>query len=348
MECRPAPKHGTLGNVPVQRADLMALWDANTWTVATASLSTGSSFASPAHWQDAPLMYWDVSTRWASGDFDGDGDADLLGIWNQSGFNTFTVRRSTGAALSAPETWASTTGGYMDATEWLPGDFDGDGDDDIAAVWNNGGTIVATVYPSNMAYAGGGVFRREFGYPVNWYAGLAGYPTQGVKWVSGDFDRDGRADIAFVWNDGGASTISMLKSTGTGFAFQHWSIRVGGYAESTKWLPADVNGDGRSDMVAVWQNGSSVGLMVYPSNGSVFTWPSHWSLSAGGWMAQTKWTYGDFNGDGKDDLVAVWPYGGSNVLTVYPSSGSSFGMAHWATQQGGWMDGNQWCAGRFQ
>lgn len=60
-----------------------------------------------------------------------------------------------------------------------------------------------------------------------------------------------------------------------------------------------------------------------------------------------KWTTGDFDGDGKTDIVAAWNNNGTNTLTMRPSSGTEFGVKHWATDVGGWMDTTVWCAGDF-
>jgi len=89
---------------------------------------------------------------------------------------------------------------------------------------------------------------------------------------------------------------------------------------------------------------------VYLSDGARFPGWTQWSVRDGGWIdsPSANWAAGDFNGDGKTDLVAIWNDGGQNTLTVSQSTGSSFTRSHWATNAGGWRDTTVWRAGQFQ
>jgi hypothetical protein len=63
---------------------------------------------------------------------------------------------------------------------------------------------------------------------------------------------------------------------------------------------------------------------------------------------EVKWFVGDFNGDGRADIGAVWNNNGANVLTVRLAKGNRFSAAtHWAVNAGGWMDTTAWCTGQF-
>jgi hypothetical protein len=65
-------------------------------------------------------------------------------------------------------------------------------------------------------------------------------------------------------------------------------------------------------------------------------------------MGSARWAAGDFNDDGRVDLASVWNNGGSNVITVLQSTGSSFTSATWSTSAGNYGSSNQWCTGRFR
>ncbi|ASW53787.1 VCBS repeat-containing protein [Plantactinospora sp. KBS50] len=103
------------------------------------------------------------------------------------------------------------------------------------------------------------------------------------------------------------------------------------YAASATGSPTDFNGDGRSDIVAFTQ-GSLADVYVATSTGSSFAGTSvKWSdfFSVGGETALT----GDFNGDGKDDIVTFahgsGTPGSSNAATagdvyVELSTGTTF------------------------
>jgi FG-GAP-like repeat len=78
---------------------------------------------------------------------------------------------------------------------------------------------------------------------------------------------------------------------------------------------ADVNGDGKEDLVA--QNADSVWVKL--STGSSFAAPTQWSSA--GFYGSTANHAGDINGDGKADLVAQ----NGDSVWVMLSTGSSFG-----------------------
>src|SRR4029453_266061 len=134
---------------------------------------------------------------------------DLVAPWNDGGSATFAMYASTKTSFTPHTQWNIRDGGWGDDIQWLPGDFDGDGRAGIAAGWNNGGQNAWTT-------------RRSPGpsfTPQHWLTGpAAGTWVPSSKWVSGDFDGDGLTDIAVIWKDGGAATISVYRSAGNRFA----------------------------------------------------------------------------------------------------------------------------------
>jgi hypothetical protein len=334
--CRTAPPRGALGLG--KRADVAEIWE-DVGPAASIALhaSTGSSFSPFFNWATRDGGFSVDNVRWNAGDFDGDGDQDLAAVWNHGGLNTLTVRRSNGWWLGH-EHWAIQQGGWMASTQWLPGDFNGDGKTDLAAAWNDAGAVSIAVYRSN----GNG-----FDYHQQWVIKEGGWGDN-VKWNVGDFNGDGRDDILNVWNYGGFNTLTVRLSTGSGFAAQqHWAIQVGGWMDSSNWVTGDFDGNGKSDVATIWNDGGLVTLGVFASNGSTFGYPNAWAIKDGGWGDNVRWAGGDFNADGKTDLVSVWNDGGMSTLTVRQSTGSAFSHVHWGIRRAGWQDQASWCAGSF-
>jgi hypothetical protein len=60
-------------------------------------------------------------------------------------------------------------------------------------------------------------------------------PVDTARWTAGDFNDDGRADLASVWDNGGTSVITVLQSTGASFTKANWSTAAGSYRASTQW-----------------------------------------------------------------------------------------------------------------
>ena len=134
--------------------------------------------------------------------------------------------------------------------------------------------------------------------------------SQGWVPVVGDWDGDGRTDVAARRNDGrfnyGTATGSptafaaigakrLINSTGPLFSPS---------AFTGPFLVGDFNGDGRDDLLTRQSNNKN--LWVALTNASV---PTSATVSAwGAWDDTRNWSgaaVGDFNGDGLDDYASV-------------------------------------------
>lgn len=171
-----------------------------------------------------------------------------------------------------------------------------------------------------------------------WWATNSGYDTSKVtdRTVSGDFDGDGKTDIATMYDYGnGGSRIHVFKSTGGSFSYDNangwWNST--GYTASRvtgRMVVGDYNGDGKDDIATMYDYGNQESRMhVFLSTGSSFTYDN-----ANGWWSAKgydankvtgRMVAGDFNGDGKDDVAAMYDYGnGESRIHVFKSTGKSF------------------------
>jgi RHS repeat-associated protein len=123
----------------------------------------------------------------------------------------------------------------------------------------------------------------------------------GVKYTPGDFNGDGKTDLIITTDSGSVWQIN----TGTGCGYQAYQIQ---YSNSSytlgnvQFTPADLNGDGRTDVIAT----TSAGSYWLLSNGTGNSYRqvqahSRSDLSLG----KVQFTTGDFNGDGKTDIIAT-------------------------------------------
>ncbi|MEY2452983.1 MAG: hypothetical protein QOD92_2557 [Acidimicrobiaceae bacterium] len=213
-------------------------------------------------------------------DRDGDGQADIA------------VTRAASPALDAPVTWyfALSAGGFTSETfgnrgdVQVPADYDGDGVIDAAVV---------RLLPSNQLdwfihrSSDGGVTEAPFGGDAD------GADTP----IQGDFDGDGKADLAvyrppvngkphgqfFVWPSGGGPV---------------WSLLWGDAGANDRPFAGDFDGDGKSDL----------GVRRPDTNGD-FVW--FIAASRAGFLNPTfghdqdLFAPGDYDGDGTTDLVMV-------------------------------------------
>jgi hypothetical protein len=150
------------------------------------------------------------------------------------------------------ERWATRQGGFWDQQQWVIGDFNGDGRRDMANVFNDGGFASIDVHLSTGS---------SFGI-ARWATRQGGFwDTQ--KWIAGDFNGDGRADLANVFNDAGFASIDVHLSTGASVGIARWATRQGGFGDLQKWSAGDVTGDGRADLVNVFNDAGLASLDVH-------------------------------------------------------------------------------------
>jgi hypothetical protein len=174
-----------------------------------------------------------------SGDFNGDGITDLAVVtWHAN--SRLELLYGLGDGRYAPPVLLTLPLGSLDLA---PGDFDGDGDLDIAV--SNTGQVWEGTSISLFRNLGGGSFAAP-----QFYASGAG-PT-GL--VAADLDNDGDLDLATAHDKYivSANTIATLLNNGNGtFASPKILTLQGGTYEITA---GDLNGDGRQDLVVAHEN----------------------------------------------------------------------------------------------
>ncbi|MFE2592270.1 FG-GAP-like repeat-containing protein [Streptomyces anthocyanicus] len=215
------------------------------------------------------------------------------------------------------------------ASQWAAGtevrhDYNGDGRSDMAAWYNytDGRDAIHT-------FLGGtdGTLTK----PLKSYDVADGvWDTRAMKYLTGDFNGDGRGDTAVLkgYSDTSVKLWVALGRADGGFdaPYTAWSTPAGGFHISYMTPHAgDFNGDGRDD-VAVWYayaDGSTKLWTFTSTDRGTFNAPfSSWSAPSGSWLrSRVKSVVGDFDGDGRDDLSVFYGQGDDTVKTyVFPAA----------------------------
>ena len=117
--------------------------------------------------------------------------------------------------------------------------------------------------------------------------GAAGGPI-----VVGNFNGDKFADVAVL-----GSTYYIMSGTGTGAFIRGGTYSLGG-GEVPAAIAMDVNGDGKMDIVALDKVNSAVDVLLGEGNGKFQAVKSYPTIAS-----PVALSFGDFNRDGKRDLV---------------------------------------------
>ncbi|WP_315073566.1 FG-GAP-like repeat-containing protein [uncultured Microbacterium sp.] len=142
-----------------------------------------------------------------------------------------------------------------------------------------------------------------------------------------DFNGDGKGDMLAARSDG---TLEFYAGLGNGTFAARADIGGGWYELLHVTSGADYTGDGKQDLIGVSATGF---LTIYQGNGAGGFGSSHLTLSSGGWGGFHFLVGGDFDNDGRGDLMAV---GDDGYLYFYP--GFSYGFGQWRRVGGGWME----------
>ena len=223
---------------------------------------------------------------------------------------------ATGAAGTAPVDASFAPGPSLPAgptpSAVAVADFDGNGSPDLA-ISNDG-------YRSNLRILlndGGGQFRTAQGSP---------FKVDGAgSVVAGDFNGDGKQDIAAATSDG----VAVFLGNGAGQLVKAGPpVVLPGGAESLA-APGDLNGDGKADLVAVDHEnaGFKIRILLGDGTGGFTVSPQTPPVTVKGdpsYSVALQVQIADFNGDGVLDLAAA---GTANVWILLNDGTARFALA---------------------
>ena len=261
----------------------------------------------------------------SAGDLTGDAKSDLLFL------NSINSGIAAWQMNGAQVTTGTQIGTINTAAGWHfqdKSDFNGDGKIDLLFI--NGTTQGVAVWQMDGAQIAASAQVGTIG---------AGSHFQ----TEGDFNGDGKTDLLFLNDTTHSLSIWQMNGTQAGT-----NAQVGNVNAAAGWhfqTTGDFNGDGMTDMLLL--NDTTHGVAVWQMNGSQITdGPQIGAINAAaGWHFQTT---GDFNGDGKTDLLflndtthalAIWQMNGTQIAAS-PQIGSVNAAAGWHFQDTGDFNGD--------
>jgi hypothetical protein len=300
-----------------------------------ASVSTQTAFAHPFQRWATRQGGYAADQHWVTGDFNDDDRDDLARIFADAGSNSIEVHTSTGSRFTTNR-WATRQAAYSASHRWFAGDFNSDGRADLAKVFDDGGFASVDVHRST-----GTAFTRQ-----RW-ATRQGVYSSAQRWGSGDFNGDGRIDLAKVFSDGGLVSIDVHRSTGAAFVSQRWLTRSGGFNAKDGLVTGDFTGDGRGDFAVVFDDAGSVTVDVYASTGSSFSARSRWATRVTPFLTTSEWVAADYDGDARSDIGELRNESGQLAIQVIRTADGAVVSERWGSRLEPYTAGKRWAAGDF-
>jgi hypothetical protein len=241
----------------------------------------------------------------AVADVNGDGRLDLVTANGNSKSVSVLLGNGNGTFQSAMNFGISGVGAYPRSV--AVADVNGDGHPDIITA--DADSFFGTV--SVLLGNGDGTFQSA----VNFAVGAEPYSV-----AVADVNGDGHPDLVtanFGSANEGGSSVSLLLGNGNG-TFRS-AVNFGFVYRASSVVVADVNGDGRPDLVVASGDISGVSVLLGNGNG---TFQNVVSVGAGGFSVAVA----DVNGDGRPDLVTA-NFGSNNVSVLLGNGNGTFQSA---------------------
>ncbi|MFA4907850.1 MAG: FG-GAP-like repeat-containing protein [archaeon] len=245
------------------------------------------------------------SVAW--GDYDNDGDLDILLTGDSVSGRVSKIYRNNGDNTFSEQTGISLTGVYASSVAW--GDYDNDGDLDILLTGDSVSGRVSKIYCNN----GDNSFTEQTGISIT------GVYRSSVAW--GDYDNDGDLDILLTGVDNNSNFVSKIYSNNCDISFmEQIGISLPGvYRSSAAW--GDYDNDGDLDILLTGSCGGPYVSKIYRNNGNnSFTEQTGISMTGVG-VSSVAW--GDYDNDGDLDILLTGDSETGRVSKIYRNNGDN-------------------------
>ena len=243
---------------------------------------------------------FDGGVKVAAGDVDGAGGEEIITGAGPGGGPHVRVVHHNGSDYGSFYAYAA---GFATGVRVASGDVDGDGDDEVLTAPGFGGG------PHVRIFDGTG---RELG-------GFMAYDsrfTGGISIAAGDIDGDGRDEIITGPGFTGGPHVRVFDPFGTertGFLAYHPSLTTG-----INVAAADVNGDGRDEIITAPARGGGPHVRVFGANGAErFGFMAYHP----GFLGGVTVAGGNVDGTDADEVITGAGYGGGPHVRIIGDGG---------------------------
>jgi hypothetical protein len=242
------------------------------------------------------------SVAW--GDYDNDGDLDILLTGYSNSGPVSKIYRNNGYNIFAEQTSISLTEVSGSSVAWA--DYDNDGDLDILLTGYTNSGPVSKIYQNN----GDNAFIEQMSIS------LTGVDFSSVAW--GDYDNDGDLDLLLT-GESSSGKVSIIYRNNGNNTFTQNSFLTGVYLGSVAW--GDYDNDGDLDILLTGSSLTGLISKIYRNNGNnTFTEQTSISLTE---VANSSVAWGDCDNDGDLDILLTGELSSGRISKVYNNNGDN-------------------------
>lgn len=241
--------------------------------------------------------------KYLIGDIDKDLQAEIIQLWSNNSKLSMIVYGWDGTAMTT--VWSGDMNETTDAIEWLIGDINHDGKQEIIQLYENNGELGILIYQwSGTAMT------------LLWGSDELSENYIESNFVIGDLNRDGQAEIIQTWNNDGQLGMAVYGWSGTAMPLLWSNDQMNEPPEAEAWLIGDVNKDLKAELIQTYDNNGQLGMIVYGWNGTEME--ALWSNSImNDEVDAMDWLVGDVNKDGQMEIVQLQNNGGWLGIVAY-------------------------------
>ncbi|OJF14535.1 S1 family peptidase [Couchioplanes caeruleus] len=272
----------------------------------------GSALTATQSWDSGPNSWSGARVKAVEGDFDGDGTQDVGAFYNYDNAQTKLWLFASADAKTSPKlAWDSGRGNWdWSKADYVAGDFDGDGRDEIAGSYDYGNAQTKLFVFDDLATT---VTKR-----MTWDSTATKWDASRAKLLAGDVDGDGQAEIAaFYNNDNGQTKLHLFADVmDKPTPAQVWDSGRGNWDWSkADHVAGDFDGDGRTEIAGFHQYANvQTKLFLFDDIAGRLTKRMTWDSTANMWAGnRAKLVAGDVDGDGQAEIAAF--YNNDNAQT---------------------------------